>query len=71
MLKPSGTDVPSHPSDSLALQRPSIFTMALINHQQTLKFCREMEEEPPTDKVPVKRQFFPLLACLYFPLIQQ
>lgn len=56
--KPSGTDVLSHPSDSLAPQRPSIFTMALINHQQTLKLCRETEDEPPTDTVPVKKQAF-------------
>lgn len=57
--------MPSHPSDSLALQRPSIFTMALINHQQTLKLGRETEDEPPTDTVPVKKQAFFFTAGMF------
>lgn len=47
------TDAPSLPSQSLALQRPSIFMAAHINHQQTLTSCCEMVEEPPTIIVPV------------------
>ena len=46
------TDAPSLPSESLALQRPSIFMAADINHQQTLTSCCEMVEEPPTVIVP-------------------
>jgi len=33
---------------SLALERPSIFMAARINHRRTLMSCWEMVEEPPT-----------------------
>lgn len=50
--QPDDTDTPSLPSESLALQRTSIFMAARINHHQTMSCCK-MVEEPPTVIVPV------------------